>query len=147
MLVVEKLKKDLNEYFDTTKRLTIYLANDDSNLTINCHEREILIAISESFKDFNIIWNMRENLYGKILSINLQYFSEFDSYNFDKLMHYYKIYFKKRIDLMINNLSSPCSEDLDFHKLVEDYNCLINRTEINVDEYSKIRARFQEIYY
>ena len=147
MSTVEEFQNKLDSYLKPIK-LQVYIANNDSNLIVNCPHREVLYSIQKLFTEVDLFWSYKENLYGKIILLPISKF-RMDKCNFDNLLKHYKSFFSNRINHIINEIKihNINTDFLDYNDLLNKFNNIGKSDSLDISEYLEIRKQFDSIMY
>lgn len=129
--------KKLNQIFHN--HINIDIIHNDVDLVFRSNHREILKSIMQLHKEYNIYSFLKENLFGKCLIIpNIE--KHFKPLSFNNIKIYYKEAFIHRMNIIFKSLTNK-----DNPLIKEEFNSLIELSEIDLDLYLKYREKIENI--
>lgn len=131
------------------KKLEVDIIYDNKTLVIRCFEREILNSILKYHEQkYNISGFFRESLLGKIILLNVKEVKKiYKTLNFNDIYFYYKIEFCNRVKMIIDkyDIIFKIEPNQEYIQLKFDYEKVINKDSINIEDYYQIRKRFETL--
>lgn len=139
-------QKELDNIFGKD-RVIVSIIHNDRDLNIFSHEREVLKSIKKNQMDnYNISWSFKETIYGKSIYIDLNNVNKhisYDNINFSNIERDYKKYFIHRVTIIMNSVNK-IKKDENYNQLVDNYNKLIKKDNVDFEEYKNIRNDFEK---
>jgi len=142
--VCDDYNNALTSIFGDNKRVVFDTCHNNENFVIRSQEREILYAIEKYHKnEYDIYWMFKENLFGKIILINVEeIINKSKTPNFCNFEKYYKKEFISRINMIRNNTRN--SEKKDKLKLFIDSQEIISDN-IDYERCKELREQIEAI--
>ena len=147
MYTMDKLYQQTLDNIFGKDRVVVSIIHNDRDLNIFSHEREVLKSIKKSQMDnYKIHWFFKETLLGKSIYIDLNHINDNISSNiidFSNIHEDYKKYFIHRVTIIMNSVNE-IKKDENYNQLVDNYNKLIKKDNVDFEEYKNIRNDFEK---